>query len=156
MTRVLVTGATGRTGSLVLKKLQALDSINVVGFARTPEKVQDLFGSTGQFYFGTISDRDSLTPALKDCDVLVILTSAQPQVTPPPGPGQPPGCTFEAGGTPEEVDYQGQLHQIDAAKAAGVKHILLVGSMGGTNEQHPTQYLWQNPHLETKIRAISD
>lgn len=137
MTQVLVTGATGRTGSLVLNKLQDLEHINAVGFARSPDKVTTLFGSTDHFHFGTIGDRNSLTPALKGCDVLVILTSAQPQVTPPTSPGSPPGCTFEAGGTPEEVDYQGQLHQIDAAKAAGIQHIILVGSMGGTNEQHP-------------------
>lgn len=140
MTQVLVTGATGRTGSLLFKKLQAGDRFQAIGFARSPEKVKTLFGSPAPFYFGTIGDRDTLIPALQNCDVLVILTSAQPQVTPPTAPGSPPGCTFESGGTPEEVDYQGQINQIDAAKATGVQHIILVGSMGGTNEQHPLNH----------------
>ena len=135
--KVLVTGATGRTGSLALKKLRAVDGISAYGFARSEEKAKDLLGSAENFYFGSISDRNSINEAMNDCDALVILTSAQPQVTPPPAPGAPPGCSFEPGGTPEEVDYQGQLNQIDAAKAAGVQHIVLVGSMGGTNENHP-------------------
>jgi nucleoside-diphosphate-sugar epimerase len=33
-----------------------------------------------------------------------------------------------------QVDYEGQKLQIDAAKAAGVKHVVLVSSMGGTDE----------------------
>ncbi len=140
MIQVLVTGATGRTGSLVLKKLRQRDQYKALGFARSSEKVQSLFGTTDHFYFGNIGDSNSLSPALENCDVLVILTSAQPQVTPPSAPGSPPGCSFEPGGTPEEVDYQGQINQIDAAKVAGVKHIILVGSMGGTNEHHPLNH----------------
>lgn len=35
-----------------------------------------------------------------------------------------------------QVDYQGQLSQIDAAKAAGVQHVVLVSSAGGCNPQH--------------------
>ena len=144
MVKVLVTGATGRTGSIVLKELQKRghylldqDEIEAVGFARSPEKVQDLFGETAGFAFGNINDPESLQAAMVGLDVLIILTSAMPQVSPPSELGQPPQCTFESGGTPEEVDYQGQLNQINCAKAAGVRHIILVGSMGGTNEQHP-------------------
>ncbi|EOA23094.1 hypothetical protein CARUB_v10003881mg [Capsella rubella] len=40
-----------------------------------------------------------------------------------------------------EVDWIGQKNQIDAAKVAGVKHIVLVGSMGGTNQDHPLNKL---------------
>ena len=36
------------------------------------------------------------------------------------------------GQTPEEVDWIGQRSQIDAAKACGIKHIVLVSSMAGT------------------------
>lgn len=35
-----------------------------------------------------------------------------------------------------QVDYQGQLSQIDAAKSAGVQHVVLVSSAGGCNPQH--------------------
>lgn len=37
---------------------------------------------------------------------------------------------------PTQVDWQGQLKQIDAAKAAGVRHIVLVSSAGGCNPRH--------------------
>ena len=33
-----------------------------------------------------------------------------------------------------QVDYEGQVAQIEAAKAAGVKHVVIVSSMGGTDE----------------------
>jgi uncharacterized protein YbjT (DUF2867 family) len=137
MKQVLVTGATGRTGSIVVKKLrQKPDQFKAIAFARSLEKAQELLGSTADFYQGDIKDIYSLTQALEGCQSLVILTSAVPKMKAPPQPGQRPEFEFEPGGTPEEIDYYGQKNQIDAAKKAGVKHIILVGSMGGTDENH--------------------
>ena len=134
---VLVTGATGQTGSLVVKKLQTLpESFRVRGFARSPQKAKSLFDSTDNFFFGNILQPNDLVPALEGCDSLVILTSAVPQMKAPPQPGQRPEFTFAPGEMPEQIDYQGQTHQIDAAKRAGVQQIVLVGSMGGTDENH--------------------
>ncbi len=43
--KVLVTGATGKTGSLVLKKLcSSPDKFTTIGFARSPEKISEKFG----------------------------------------------------------------------------------------------------------------
>lgn len=135
---VLVTGATGRTGAIAVQKLQQRPEQFVVrGFARSEAKVQELFGTTEGFELGDVGDRDRLQAALTGCDALIILTSAIPQMKAPPELGQRPEFTYPEGGTPEQVDYHGQINQIEAAKAAGVKHIVLVGSMGGTNEQHP-------------------
>merc|ERR1719215_1545795 len=47
-----------------------------------------------------------------------------------------PSFWFDEGATPKDVDYIGQVAQIDAAKAAGLLHILLVSSMGGTKPDH--------------------
>ncbi|MEM1242804.1 MAG: NAD(P)H-binding protein, partial [Cyanobacteria bacterium P01_H01_bin.26] len=133
--QVLVTGATGRTGSLVVQKLQSLpEAFTVSGFARSPQKAADLFDSTESFFFGSILNSDDLTPALQGCDALVILTSAVPQMKTPPQPGQRPEFTFAPGEMPEQIDYHGQMNQIDAAKRSGVQQIVLVGSMGGTDE----------------------
>jgi uncharacterized protein YbjT (DUF2867 family) len=55
---------------------------------------------------------------------------------PPAQPGDRPEFSFSSGEMPEQIDYQGQLNQINAAKSAGVQQIVLVGSMGGTDEQH--------------------
>jgi hypothetical protein len=74
-------------------------------------------------------------------------------ICPESGKSQNPvwlGCTFEPGGTPEEVDYQGQINQIDVAKATGVQHIIWGGFMGGTRQHHPLNHfgnilIWKFP-----------
>ena len=138
MKRVLVTGATGRTGSLVLKKLRdEPNEFEAVGLARSPSKVEELFGSSEGFVIGDIKDKSSLNSAISGCDALVILTSAVPKMITPPSQGQRPEFEFAPRELPEDVDWVGQKNQIDAAKQAGVKHIILVGSMGGTNRDHP-------------------
>ena len=135
--KVLVTGATGRTGSLVWQKLrQRPHEFEVIGFARSESKVKEQFQSTEGFVFGDIRDRSTLETSLSGCDALIILTSAVPKMKAPPQPGQRPEFEFESGGLPEEVDWLGQKNQIDAANNAQVKQIVLVGSMGGTNPNH--------------------
>jgi uncharacterized protein YbjT (DUF2867 family) len=152
--QVLVTGATGRTGALVVQKLQQQPAqFTVRGLARSQQKAKDLLGPTTDSYVGDITQPDTLPPALNGCDALVILTSAIPQMVAPPEPGQRPEFVYPQGGTPEHVDYQGQRNQIDAAKAAGVKHVVLVGSMGGTNEQHPLNRMANGNILIWKRKA---
>ena len=135
--KVLVTGATGKTGSFVLQKLrQRPEQFQAIGFARSQEKVIEMFGSIDDFYLGDIKDYSSLESAIAGCDTLVILTSAIPKMKAPPQPGQRPEFYFAPEEFPEEVDWLGQKNQIDAAKKAQVKQIVLVGSMGGTNPDH--------------------
>ena len=152
--RVLVTGATGRTGALVLQKLrQQSDLFQAVGFARSQSKVVELFGSTEGFFFGDIKDPSSLEPALKGCVALVILTSAGVKMKAPPLPGERPQFEYEPDGMPEMVDYYGQKNQIDAAQKAAVEHIVLVGSMGGTNPNHPLNQMGNGNILIWKRKA---
>jgi uncharacterized protein YbjT (DUF2867 family) len=154
MKKVLVTGATGRTGSLVLKKLRQLkEEFEVVGFARSPAKAGEISGSTEGFCFGDILDRASLEKAMLGCQALVILTSAVPKLKTPPKPNQRLEFEFEAQGMPEQVDWLGQKNQIDVAKSAGIEHIVLVGSMGGTNENHPLNSLGNGNILIWKRKA---
>ena len=134
---VLVTGATGRTGSLVFQKLQAQPEVFTVrGLGRSSEKQQQVLGEQSTCFLGDIRKPETLVEPLQGCNVLVILTSAMPVVVGQPEPGQRPPLGFLTGEMPEEVDYQGQVNQIDAAKAAGVEQIILVGSMGGTDPNH--------------------
>ncbi|MGK7949354.1 MAG: SDR family oxidoreductase [Xenococcaceae cyanobacterium] len=152
--KVLVTGATGRTGSLVLKKLrQRADEFQGIGFARSSEKIEEIFGSTEDFYLGDIKDSSSLESALEGCDALVILTSAVPQMKAPPQPGQRPEFDFAPGEFPEEIDWLGQKNQIDAAKKAQVKQIVLVGSMGGTDPNHMLNLIGNGNILIWKRKA---
>ncbi|BAQ61487.1 hypothetical protein GM3708_1893 [Geminocystis sp. NIES-3708] len=152
--KVLITGATGRTGSLVVKKLQS-DNHNwqVIPFAKSKNKAEEIFTSTKGFIFGNILSSEDLTMAIQGCNALIILTSAVPKMISPPEEGKPPEFDFEDKGKPEEVDWLGQKNQIDVAKNAGIEHIILVGSMGGTNENHPLNRLGNGNILIWKRKA---
>lgn len=51
-----------------------------------------------------------------------------------------------------QVDYVGQVNQFQAAKAAGIEHIVLVGSMGGTYLDHPLNLIGDGNILQWKRR----
>ncbi|WP_069789269.1 SDR family oxidoreductase [Cyanobacterium sp. IPPAS B-1200] len=154
MLKILVTGATGRTGSLVVKKLQTQSNdFQVIGFGRSHEKVQQIFGTTKDFLIGDILSENDLEKAMEGCQTLIILTSATPQMKGIPQEGKRPEFEFPDHGTPEIVDWQGQKNQIDIAKEVGIKHIILVGSMGGTNPNHPLNSLGNGNILLWKRKA---
>lgn len=151
---VLVTGAGGRTGSLVYKKLKERSEQYVArGLVRTEESKEKIGGAEDVFV-GDIRESESIVPAIQGIDSLIILTSAVPKMKPgfDPSKGRPE-FYFEDGAFPEQVDWIGQKNQIDAAKAAGVKQIVLVGSMGGTNLNHPLNSLGNGNILVWKRKA---
>ncbi|CAH1418712.1 unnamed protein product [Lactuca virosa] len=117
-TTVLVTGAGGRTGQIVYKKLKERSTEYIArGLVRTEESKEKIGGEDDVFIGGR------------------------------------PEFYFEEGSNPEQVDWEGQKNQIDAAKAAGVKQIVLVGSMGGTNINHPLNSLGNGNILVWKRKA---
>eukprot|EP00898_Chlorokybus_atmophyticus_P007784 jgi/Chlat1/8006/Chrsp7S07779 len=151
---VLVTGAGGRTGKLVLQKLrERADKFNARGVVRTQESKSSLGIEDGVFV-ADIKDRTALAPAMQGVDALVIATSAVPKMKErDPSAQGPPEFFFPPGGMPEAVDWQGQKNQIDEAQAAGVKHIILVGSMGGTDLNHPLNRIGSGNILVWKRKA---
>ncbi|XP_057436948.1 uncharacterized protein At5g02240-like [Lotus japonicus] len=152
---VLVTGAGGRTGKIVYKKLQERSSQYIArGLVRTEESKQTI-GASDDVYVGDIRDTGSIAPAIQGIDALIILTSAVPLMKPGfnPTKGERPEFYFEDGAYPEQVDWIGQKNQIDAAKAAGVKQIVLVGSMGGTDLNNPLNSLGNGNILVWKRKA---
>lgn len=52
-----------------------------------------------------------------------------------------------------QVDWIGQKAQIDAAKAAGVKRVVLISSMGGTDRQNPLNSFGNGQILVFKRQA---
>ncbi|KAH7293793.1 hypothetical protein KP509_28G042600 [Ceratopteris richardii] len=114
-----------------------------------------MIGGGDDVYTGCITKAESLFPAFSKIDALVIVTSAVPKVKPgfDPSKGGRPEYYFVKGGSPEEVDWLGQKNQIDAAKEAGVKQIVLVGSMGGTNLNNPLNALGNGNILVWKRKA---
>nr|XP_023889880.1 uncharacterized protein At5g02240-like [Quercus suber]POE64230.1 uncharacterized protein, chloroplastic [Quercus suber] len=152
---VLVTGAGGRTGQIVYKKLKERSEQYVArGLVRTEESKEKI-GGVDDVFVGDIRDAGSLVPAIQGIDALVILTSAVPKMKPgfDPSKGGRPEFYFEDGAYPEQVDWIGQKNQIDAAKAAGVKQIVLVGSMGGTDLNNPLNSLGNGNILVWKRKA---
>lgn len=52
-----------------------------------------------------------------------------------------------------QVDWLGQKTQIDLAKEAGVKQVVIVGSMGGTDENHMLNSIGNGKILIWKRKA---
>ncbi|KAL2610044.1 hypothetical protein R1flu_028617 [Riccia fluitans] len=151
---VLVTGAGGRTGQIAYKKLEKrADEFTVRGLVRSEESKAKVGGDS--LYVGDITKPETLKAAFSGIDTLIILTSAVPRMKPgfDPSKGGRPEFYYEDGQYPEQVDWLGQKAQIDLAKEVGVKQIVLVGSMGGTNEDHPLNSLGNGKILIWKRKA---
>jgi len=160
--KVIVTGAAGRTGSLVFSRLDADPRFDAIGLVRSETSAQKLIAKTKcnleevvisdvtQMQFDDV-ERDShpWPHALDNADAMVICTSAVPKISKlsamkamfkiPLNILNPKKKAinfrdlqfkYKPGQYPEMVDYKGQKKQIDFAKKLGVKHVVLVSSMG--------------------------
>lgn len=140
--RVLVTGAGGQTGQHVFRKLLAKPGYYPIGTVRSEQSRQALLDSDApvpaeNVVVCDITSKDApskLDELMKDCDALMICTSAKPAPTGEvDAETQRPKFGFP-NGQPELVDWIGQKNLIDAAKRANKEvHVVLCGSMGGTN-----------------------
>mgnify|MGYP000200035007 CR=1 FL=1 len=152
--KVLVAGATGQTGSIVVHKLRDRNNeFEVVSLVRSEAKAKEKLGSMDGVVVGDITDRASVDQAIAGCQALVILSSSAPVMKGPPQPGQRPEFEFPAGAYPEDIDYNGQKNLIDAAVAAKVEQVVQVGSMGGTDENHYLNSLGNGKILIWKRKA---
>lgn len=106
--RILVTGATGQVGRLVIKLLASDPKIQVIAGARSVEKATDLGVPVVHLDY---DDLDTLAPALKDIDGVFMVTAYT-------------------------VDMLRQSKAfINAAKKAGVWHIVHLGAPGDDDTQ---------------------
>mmetsp|Transcript_74018 Transcript_74018/g.176185 ORF Transcript_74018/g.176185 Transcript_74018/m.176185 type:complete len:286 (-) Transcript_74018:72-929(-) len=154
--KVLVTGASGRTGMIVVRKLlEQSPKFAVRAMVRGEESEQKLRDSLGEaaasleVVRGDATKEETLKPACTGMEAMVIASSAMPQIDKSSLVGviaakvftfgtssMRPSFWFEEGQGPEQVDYVGGTRQVDAAKAAGIKHVVLISSMMGTNPDH--------------------
>lgn len=187
--KVLVTGASGKTGALVVQQLLKCPDLFDVRVAVRSDKAHKLMLDLGVtpgnvFHLDLAGNSEDTVAAMKlalhGCQALIICTSAVPQVnmvatvlggmfswlgSKLPGLGSPRGTTdtsvpfvpvarWKGQQTPEQVDYQGQVAQIDAAKALGtVQHIVLISSAGGCHPKHFLNYIGQGDILNWKRLA---
>lgn len=133
--KVLVTGAGGKTGKLVLKKLLERPAFVPTGVVRTVESKGALIKEgvpESQIMIADICDHSSIEKACEGMDALIIVTSATVAPTGEMTPEGRPKFGFP-NGQPEKIDWIGQKNQIDAAKKAGLSHVVICSSMGGTD-----------------------
>ena len=163
---MVVTGAGGRTGSIVMKKLLERSSeYDAVGVLRSEKAAKELEEMGAQVVLGDIcKDPTVLENALSGADRLVLCTSAVPKINPLSlipvmlaklfkKEGVRPKFTFREGQMPEEIDWKGAKSQIDVAKAQGVQKIVFVGSMGGTDRDNVLNTIGNGNILIWKRRA---
>jgi uncharacterized protein YbjT (DUF2867 family) len=119
---LVVAGATGRTGVHVVEHaLRKGYQVRVL--ARRPEAARERFGNRVQIVAADVRDAATLGPALAGATwVIASLGSSQ---------GRDP--TY----VPDEVEYQGTRRLVEAAKAAGVRHFVMITAMGVTQPDHP-------------------
>lgn len=131
---ILVSGGTGFIGSAVVRELLGRrERVAVLG--RDAAKVRAKFGDSAEAREGDVREPATLTPAMRDIDIVVNCVQF---------PGEPienrrKGHTFE------EVDLKGTRHQVDAALAAGVRRFVYVSGAGASRdaEQHWFRYKWE-------------
>jgi hypothetical protein len=154
--KVLVTGAAGRTGRLVFSKLQEDRRFTPVAVVRTD-------GSGKKFHHDMQCGLDQVVvcdvtkvkksdpPKCAGAKVMVICTSSVPVISArsllqntlkipwnlvrgrKAVDFRSLRFKFKRNQCPEKVDYEGQVVQIDMAKKLGIRHVVVVSSMGGTD-----------------------
>ena len=124
--RVFVAGATGKTGKHIVRQL--IDkNVPVKALVRDAEKARTILPETAELTVGDVLKPNSFKSALADCSVLICATGASPSLD-PTGPYQ--------------VDYQGTKNLVDAAKAEGIEHFVLVSSLCVSKFFHPLNLFW--------------
>lgn len=124
--RALVAGATGQTGSRIVKQL--LDGgITVRALVRDRQKAEGELPGDVEIVVGDVLEPATLDAALVDVDVVLSATGAAP--------------SFDPTG-PYKVDYEGNKNLVDAAKRAGVKQLVMVSSLCVSKIFHPLNLFW--------------
>lgn len=76
--KILVTGATGNIGSLLVPQLLEAPDVSARALTRDPEKAKQLFGHGAQIVKGTFNNAKDLDTAMQNVDTVVLIA--------PPGP----------------------------------------------------------------------
>jgi uncharacterized protein YbjT (DUF2867 family) len=125
---IVVTGATGNTGSEVVRALAARGS-RVRAFVRDPGKARDKLGENVELAVGDLADTGSVCAALKGADALLL------------------SCADD----PRRVGWE--TAAIDAAAAAGVRRIVKLSAV--TAEPGSPVAFWDwHGQVEQHLRAF--
>ena len=142
---VLVVGATGRTGAWVVKRLQHHD-INFHLFVRSGEKALRLFGPEiiDKLTIGSIEHPEEIKAAIGHAAAVICAIGGNVS-----DPKAPP---------PSAIDRDGVKSLALVAKESGVKHFILISSLGVTKPDHPLnkygQVLTMKLEGENEVRRL--
>ncbi len=142
---VLVVGATGRTGAWVVKRLQH-HNINFHLFVRSGEKALKLFGPEviDKLTIGSIEHPEEIKAAIGHAEAVICAIGGN--VTDPKAP------------PPSAIDRDGVKRLALVSKESGVKHFILISSLGVTKPDHPLnkygQVLTMKLEGENEVRRL--
>jgi len=119
--KILVGGATGRTGRIIIQKLIHL-GFTPHALVREMTAAQELLGDRVVYHQGDVRDHDSLLQAMAGMDTVISAIGTQIPV------GK--NC-------PKRVDYQGIANLVDAACQHQVGRFILISSIAVTQHDHP-------------------
>jgi uncharacterized protein YbjT (DUF2867 family) len=132
---VVVAGATGRTGRLVVKHLLA-EGYEVRAMTRSLEKGKRILGEDSNLVQADVTKPATLPPLLAGADFIISTI----------------GVSGKGEARPEDVDYGGSVALIEASKEAGIKKFIMVSSGGVTWWTHPLNWFY-NGVLTWKRKA---
>lgn len=124
--KAFVAGATGETGRRIVQESIARN-IPVRALVRDQHKAREILPPESELVLGDVLNPESLTNALGDSTVVLCATGAKPSLD-PTGPYQ--------------VDFEGTKNLVDAAKAKGIEHFVLVSSLCVSQLFHPLNLFW--------------
>lgn len=120
---VVVAGATGRSGRLIVSHLRA-EGYEVRAMVRSLEKGRQMFGEDVAMVRADVTEPSTLPPLLAGADFVVSAI----------------GVSGRGEASPKDVDYGGSLALIDASKTAGIKKFVMLTSGGVTWWTHPVNW----------------
>ncbi|HLO50876.1 MAG TPA: NAD(P)H-binding protein [Kamptonema sp.] len=124
--KAFVAGATGQTGRRIVEEL-VKRNIPVRALVRNLETAREILPPQAELVTGDVLNAASLAEAIGESTVLLCATGAKP--------------SFDPTG-PYMVDYEGTKNLVDAAKAKGIEHFVLVTSLCVSNFFHPLNLFW--------------
>ena len=113
----LVAGATGSLGGRIVRELLGRGG-RVRALARNRESAAPLEAAGAEVVPGDLKDLPSLRLACRGADIVISTASA----------------TRRTDDTPDNVDAQGTINLVDAAREAGVRRFVYVSTLGATPE----------------------
>ena len=140
---VLVVGATGRTGRLIVARLIERD-VSVRALVRDAVKGREVLPPEVSQYVGDVRRSETLKEPVAGARAMIIATCS----------------SADHGNEAEAVDYLGTCHLIEQAAAADVEWVVFISSIHATRPEHyqdvePTSLGWK-ARAEEAIRELCE